>query len=352
MEDSKNTTGKNIVICLDGTGNEFGDRNSNVIKLFSTLPRDKKQIAYYHPGLGTTGEMNTPGFFGRIAKAVKVILGNGFGYGIIDKIGNAYSFLMENYQPGDKVFIFGFSRGAYTAKALCAMLYQFGLFDSGCQTLIPYAMKVFKKPNPRNLKKAQAFKEAFGTECKPHFVGVWDTVSSVGWITEPLRLAYTFKNPDLKVVRHALSIDERRYFFRPNLFGDGVTGQDLKQVWFPGVHSDIGGGYFEKESGLAKISLEWMIVEAEKAGLVVNQEWKQEVLGGKDPYVKPNPKGIIHNQLKGLWWIIEFFSFSFGKYRDLREADLIHESTFLRQEDSSLKYNPPNLPQSPNVYRN
>lgn len=114
----------------------------------------------------------------------------------------------------------------------------------------------------------------FGTlrECKPWFVGVFDTVSSVGWIENPVRLPYTADNPDIEYGRHAIAIDERRAFFRTNLWrrrgNPPASGpRDLKQVWFPGVHSDVGGGYPESESGFSKIALKWMVDEAVAAGL-------------------------------------------------------------------------------------
>src|SRR5580658_8225789 len=92
-----------------------------------------------------------------------------------------------------------------------------------------------------------------------------------GLIADPLTVRYSANNPDIQIGRHAVSIDERRCFFRQNLWGTPVTGQDIKQVWFAGVHSDIGGGYLEKDSGLAKVTLQWMIAEASAAGLLVDR---------------------------------------------------------------------------------
>lgn len=120
---------KNIIICIDGTGNEFGDRNSNVIKLYSTLVLDDdQQIAYYHPGLGTMG---APGALTKLVKWWTKLIGLAFGYGLSGALQDCYTFLMENYIDGDSVYIFGFSRGAYCARALAAMLYMYGLLRSG-----------------------------------------------------------------------------------------------------------------------------------------------------------------------------------------------------------------------------
>ncbi len=150
-------------------------------------------------------------------------------------------------------------------------------------------------------------------ECKPYFVGVWDTVNSVGWVENPLRLPFTANNPDIAVRRHAVSIDERRAFFRTNLWAepvDLVTGgpKDIKQVWFPGVHCDVGGGYAESESGLSKIALDWMLQEAKAAELGVLADKEKEILGGgtSRQYVPPNPQADPHESLKGWWNLAEF----------------------------------------------
>ncbi len=352
---------KNIVICCDGTGNEFGKNNSNVIKLFSLLPRlPDQQIAYYHPGLGTIGELDPPSLIGRIRRKIKVILGKAIGYGIFSNIANSYSFLMENYSPGDKIFIFGFSRGAYTARALCSLLYVIGIMDQGCQVMVSYAVKLFKQSGKNRFGLVGHFKRIFGTECKPHFVGVWDTVNSVGWIYDPLILPFTWKNPDIKIARQALAIDERRAFFRANLWGSATNEQDIKQVWFAGNHSDVGGGYQESESGLSKIALEWMLREAEQAGLIINSEWKNEILGEDPAFVAPDFKAKMHNELKGFWWIAEYIPrrywdmrsnppvrkirWPLGKNRFIPEGSLIHESVFRRKNESELSYNPTHLP--------
>ena len=133
---------KNVVICCDGTGNEFGEANSNVVKLYKTLIRDPSQIAYYHPGVGTMGARNA---LTRIAKWWTRTIGLAFGYGISDNIADAYQFLMRTFEAGDKIYVFGFSRGAYTARALCGMLHIVGLLTEGNEGLIPYAIRMIKR---------------------------------------------------------------------------------------------------------------------------------------------------------------------------------------------------------------
>lgn len=349
--------GKNIVICLDGTGNEFGDRNSNVVKLFSLLNKDSKyQEVYYHPGLGTAGEVDKLSRLGRIKLSVKKLFQSMFGYGIFENLKHTYEYLMDNYEPEDKLFIFGFSRGAYTAKALCSMLYMFGLLARGNKETIDYLIKMLKKTSPEDFERARKLKAAFSTVCKPHFVGLWDTVSSVGGFN-PIHIPYTQKSPDIFIGRHAVSIDETRSFFRENLW-EPVANQDIKEVWFPGVHSDVGGGYFESESALSDLSLEWMIKEAQKAGLKF-----ENIQSNKHFLFAPKYNGLMHNESEKFFWrIIELIPrpVSFKKPdsswtkrwrwlwkepRTIPENSIFHESVQARVADRSLRYAPRNLPE-------
>ncbi|HEY6349060.1 MAG TPA: DUF2235 domain-containing protein [Candidatus Angelobacter sp.] len=328
---------KNIVICCDGTGNEFGGRNSNVIKLYQTLKCDATQIAYYHPGVGTMGSRSA---LSSIGKGWTRVIGLAFGYGISDNIADAYQFLMRNYEPGDKVYIFGFSRGAFTARALCGMLFSVGLLTPGNEGLVPYAIRLMKRvvkessANPvepgQNFPLADDFKKTFSRpscdacvgwcphQCRPYFVGLWDTVSSVGWVYNAVRFPFTNanSNPHYYLVRHAMSIDERRSFFRQNSFREAFDGrkQDIQEVWFAGVHSDVGGSYPEPQSQLSKISLRWMLDEAENAKLPdgagaklqIDADRKAAILGGKPPEVAPDATTPNqHNSLRGVWWIAE-----------------------------------------------
>lgn len=347
----------NIVICCDGTGNEFGPENSNVIKLFSILDKSQKeQITFYHPGLGTLG---ITGPFTWLKAKIKSFLGLAFGVGIRADVADCYRFLMENYTgPDDKIFVFGFSRGAYTARVLCSLLYEFGLINKGNELLINYAYKMFNKPTEKKLELAKQFKKTFSRECKPHFVGVWDTVSSVGWAYDPTNFPYTYRNPDIKIGRHAISIDERRCFFRQNLWAKEEPGQSIVQVWFPGVHSDIGGGYAYTECGLAQITLKWMIGEAVPAGLIVDTQKDTELF--QPPNLQPDPNGKLHNSLKGFWLLLEilpkfYFDFKLKKYRIklplgasrfIPEDSLIHQSAIDRMNNPLSTYKPKNFPKT------
>ena len=311
---------KNIVICCDGTGNQYGNSNSNVIKLYSVLVRDSEQTAYYHPGVGTIGSKNALTTAGKVWTTLR---GLAFGYGLSENIADAYQFLMHTYCTGDRIFVFGFSRGAYTARALCGMLRLVGLLAPGNEGLIPYALRLYKSASPGFMVRiiralfarpnkfgiAHGFGQTFCRACPIHFLGLWDTVSSVGWILDPIglkpgRLPYTFDLENVSVVRHAVSIDERRAFFRQNLVRH-VPGRDIKEVWFAGVHSDVGGSYPEAESGLSKISLRWMLREAVASGLKADLTAIKTILGADLAYAKPLYSAVKHNSLTLPWWLGE-----------------------------------------------
>ena len=134
---------KNIVICCDGTGNEFGDTNSNVVKLYGTLViAPGIQVGYYHPGVGTMG---APTAHNWLAKQWTRAMGLAFGAGLLANVGDAYRYLMNVYEDGDRVFLFGFSRGSYTARALAGVLHMFGLLYPGNEGLIPYVIRDYAK---------------------------------------------------------------------------------------------------------------------------------------------------------------------------------------------------------------
>jgi uncharacterized protein (DUF2235 family) len=358
---------KNIVVCCDGTGNEFDQSKSNVIKTYQALVCDDNQIAYYHPGVGTMGSRNALTEFG---KWWTKVIGLAFGFGISDNVADAYQFLMRTYEPGDKLYVFGFSRGAYTARALCGMLRIVGLLTRGNEGLVPYAIRMIKAKHI-DFKVAADFKQTFSRECKPHFVGVWDTVSSVGWVYNAVTFPYTraSKNPDLNIIRHSVSIDERRAFFPSNSFGTANSPrQDLMEVLFAGVHSDVGGSYPETQSQLSQIALQWMLGEAATAGLRLDPVHTAEVLGGGDrKYAQPDPTTKNqHESLHGLWWIAELWPkiigvetapgvwkkrmrINLGRHRKFPDTMMMHDSVQARLKGTNYPYNPKNLPKQPQI---
>ena len=192
---------RNLVICCDGTANQFAADRTNVLKLaFAAAKRDGHQLVYYHPGVGT---MAPPGLFTAIGKWTARLLGMAFGYGLKADIRDIYTFIINHYEPGDRLYI-GFSRGAYTARAVAALIHGYGLLGPGNDALVPYAIRLLwsankaRTDNARNhyFRLAGEFKSTLSvTDCRPHFLGLWDTVSSVGWIANPLSLPYTYALP-------------------------------------------------------------------------------------------------------------------------------------------------------------
>ncbi len=354
---------KNIVICCDGTGNEFGDHNSNVVKLYGSLVVDgKQQVGYYHPGVGTMG---APTASNPISKLWSMVMGLAFGAGLLANVSDAYRYLMNVFEEGDQVYLFGFSRGAFTARALAGVLHMFGLLCPGNEGLIPYVIRIFARRTRKakgmthTFAVAEGFKATFCRPCPMYFVGLWDTVSSVGWVWDPLKLPYTAQNPDMANGRHAISIDERRCYFRSNLWGPSLPGQNIKQVWFAGVHSDVGGSYAYPECGLSQITLDWMLGEAISLGLLVDAGRANRALGRVPPAppIAPDPRGQMHNSLTAWWRPLEFVPHSYynpllkrarwriplGARRVIPDGSILH-STVKEKIRVDSKYRPSNLP--------
>ena len=360
---------KNIVICCDGTGNKYGDDNSNVVKLYSTLIIDgRRQVGYYHPGVGTMGAPSAPN---KISAAWSVVMGLAFGAGLLANVADAYRYLMNIYEDGDSVYLFGFSRGAYTVRALAGVLHMYGLLCPGNDGLIRYITRMYAQRSRKaggmteTFKVANGFKSTFCRPCPLHFVGVWDTVSSVGWVWDPLKLPYTGRNPEMANGRHAVSIDERRCYFRNNLWGDPFPGQSIKQVWFAGVHSDVGGSYAPCDSGLSQITLEWMLCEAVPLGLLVDPGTVEQVLArippttipSPPPPIPPTPAARINVSLKDAWWILEFLPHSYYDFdakkvkwriplgaRRVIPPDSVFHETVVEKIKVDADYKPPNVP--------
>jgi uncharacterized protein (DUF2235 family) len=298
---------KNIVLCCDGTNNQFAGNHTNVIRTHKVAVRSAQQVKFYDCGVGTMPE---PWDEGRLARRWSMVKGLAFGIGFMQNIEDAYRFLMINYEPGDKVYLFGFSRGAYTARALAGMLHSVGLLYPGTENLIRYAQRYWQKDhrdaaNPKGQGQllCEEFKNTLARPCPVHFIGVWDTVGSVGFINQFHTYPFTAKNPEVSHVRHAVSIDERRSFFRQNLMFKDYPAQDVKNVWFAGVHSDVGGGYPPAEEGLAKITFEWMMREAGLCGLQIDPTALQDQLNGVG--APPNLCADWHESLTGGWKLVE-----------------------------------------------
>jgi uncharacterized protein (DUF2235 family) len=272
---------KKIVICLDGTGNQMKAKgHTNVATLFAMLDLSDptKQIGYYDPGVGTLSAANARGAADRW---ISRMYGLAFGSGMRANVAEAYAYLMQCWQPGDELYIFGFSRGAYTARALVGMLNRPGLLRPGSENLVPYAVaqyatnKTFSDDDKQNMRE---FSHAFcwGTEARPlsppwandtyemhwhavpiKYLGVWDTVKAAGILRlGNLRWPFTHQLFNVRQIRHAVSIDEYRRPYHEYLADPRHHG--LEEAWFAGVHSDV-GGTFEDDPRLAKIALKWIV---------------------------------------------------------------------------------------------
>ncbi len=280
----RESSGKNIVICCDGTGKEYGRDNTNVVHLFEAVERDRRQVALYDPGVGTFNFLGIP-----LGERLGALLGQAFGVGLRQNLAEAYSYLMDHYRPGDRVFLFGFSRGAFTARALAGLLHKCGLLDQGSKNLIPYAIKLYAQRG--NDPVAARFKATYSRECKPYFIGVWDTVASLGWILGK-KFFNAELNPDVTYGYHAMAIDEERRKFPVSLWDESAKAdhQTIEQVWFAGAHSDVGGGYAERD--LSDIALAWMLEKASAAGLRLSRRPLE---------LEPSPRGILHRSRRGIW---------------------------------------------------
>ncbi len=302
--------GKNIVVCCDGTGNEYGRNSTNVVGLFERILRDDQQIAYYDPGLGTFSSFRSP-----MLDRLGLMLGKAFGIGIEANIEDAYEYLMDRFQAGDRLFIFGFSRGAYTARCLAGMLNKVGLLQKGSRNLIPYAMRVYTTTGNDDI--AAGFKRTYSHECKPHFIGVWDTVGSLGYFREK-KFTNNRLNPDVSFGYQAAAIDEKRKKFPISLWDETSLAphQTVEQVWFADVHSDVGGWYDERD--LSDIPLEWLLGKAEQQGLRLHPGWRDNL--------KRNPAGPMHESRAGLWRLWR------PVIRKIPEDAKIHKSVIKRSE--------------------
>ena len=327
---------KNIVIFSDGTCNE-GDKGypTNVNKMYQVVKRRcKEQVAFYDPGVGTDFHK---------------ITGAAFGIGISKNIRECYEYLVDYYESGAKIFLFGFSRGAYTVRSLAGMVDKVGVLKRTHRDQANRAFKLYKKKNNEEevelfIKKCCWQADAENEKPEIFFIGVWDTVSALGI---PL-LAFQSLNPfsarwhgfhDPRLPERvaygyqALAIDEKRKIFNPEIWQDSTSlSQVMEQTWFAGVHSNLGGGY--RRTGLSDISLEWMIQKGEKAGLLLWDNYREKVL------MAPDPSGKMYDSRTGIAKLYVKAD------RKIPKNARIHTSVISRINDGDTFYAPNNLPES------
>ncbi|KAI0052957.1 WD40 repeat-like protein [Auriscalpium vulgare] len=302
--------GRNLVVCIDGTSNQFSEKNTNVVELYKSLIKDDDQLTYYDSGIGTYVSEDA-NWFSCWKQAAKHKGDMMFAWSFKKNVLNAYQWLSENYREGDKIFLFGFSRGAYQVRVIAGMIEKVGLLHKGNNNQIQFAYELYlsttskqrrpdqeqpsrtkKGQNPKTTKKQDdlcaRFKETLSRQkVRVHFVGAWDTVSSIGLARGPSLPETTTGMKHVCFFRHGLALDEKRGKFLPELAngGDGplsaedfAVSRNVKEVWFAGSHSDIGGGNVPNpKANHFGPALRWMKYEGMTNGLRVSpqtDQWK------------------------------------------------------------------------------
>lgn len=374
---------KNIILCSDGTGNRGGKSNStNVWRLYNSIDlTDEDQVRFYDDGVGTEDY-----------KLWK-ILGGAFGIGLLRNARDLYTYLIKNYKPGDRIYLFGFSRGAYTIRLLVGMIHTCGIIDVKgiSDTLIEKKVKkvfnLYKYSqyyphvdlSDQDIEKEirdkvvtgyrvadnKVIEDINGKDVPIEFVGVWDTVSAFGlppdlWMKKVLVsvldwLSYRsyfflcalpvleFRTKKLSCLvnkgRQALAIDDKRHTFTPILWDQEIVveGQDIQQRWFCGMHSNVGGGYPKDQ--LSLVSLNWMMDEAEASGLNFHNSNRDAFFEQADPY------GKIYDSRSGLAAYYRY------RVRDIEglckenSVDVVLDSSVTRRiKNRASSYLPENIP--------
>ncbi|TVX98907.1 DUF2235 domain-containing protein [Mycolicibacterium porcinum] len=362
---------RNLVVCLDGTTNEPEAGTTNVARMFDVATKDGRQQVYYDPGVGTLAARGAITPWGQLFTRVA---GMAIGYGIKDDLAEAYTWLMRNYREGDRIFVFGFSRGAYAARALTGMLRTVGLLHADADNMVPYALKLYassgpmpdpsRPPTPQEeaaratfWRKRNDFRERFSNIAFPnpfederdqvHFLGVWDTVKSVGWLNvkarvEMARWPFTRNLRNVANARHALAIDEKRRPFTEYRFDaaavEGSSGR-FQERWFAGVHSDI-GGEGTPDNRLPDIAFAWMVQEAVAAGLLVNDARYHALVGVVLGAALPPDRALgVITPNKGIWRLARGW-----RVRPIPPSDDVDPSVYERIAWTGNGYAPRNLP--------
>ncbi|KAF9227008.1 hypothetical protein BS17DRAFT_441298 [Gyrodon lividus] len=373
----RNPKSRNLVVCIDGTSNQFGQNNTNVVKLFAkinleTQDPQPKQYAYYTSGIGTRPK--TLHVVDRMARAVSDKFDMAIAWNMEEIVKDAYGWLARMYQEGDQIYLFGFSRGAYQVRVLAGMIHEVGLIRTPTEKQIGTAYDHYESirwQKPKTREIAREFKKTFSwKDLRVHFVGVWDTVSSVGLVRGDVFLSTSSSAAHACHFRHALALDERRVKFMPEYFHEmnvqddknaengkgkkskyiieksGVAADkgkapevedpktidvekssdfkssEIKEVWFAGSHSDVGGKNRPGRSFQAgNVSLLWMRREASAKGLILKPT---DIV-----WVPDDLDFGTSNSMSAVWNFIEIFpikhqvSFS-GAGEDGRRWHLCH----------------------------
>ena len=382
-----NSKPRNIIVCADGTGNKGGSSpDSNVYRVYKMVNKYHsgsckdgvdidEQILFYDNGVGTAQN--------KLVRAVSAGIGLGFRHNVCD----LYKFLSRNYRDGDRIFFFGFSRGASTVRACngmiakCGLVRSEGLRNAQLDERVEAAYKVYKKhkKNKESADAAEAFKDNEKTSWGAvpiQFLGVWDTVVALGFpkrtdITDPLTLLlnylfaafekffnfwfphnfYHYKlTNNVQYACQALAIDDERTAFWPFVWqekdiegAENRTVDNVNQVWFAGMHANVGGGY--ERDGLAGIPLYWLMKQAEDKGLVFNSDAKQLVLD------RSHIHGRMYDTRLGLKMIYRYHPREIENLCKTKKGESIlldkikiHSSVIERMKHRTANYTPTQIP--------
>jgi uncharacterized protein (DUF2235 family) len=330
---------RNLIVCSDGTGNTFAQHVSNVSHLVQSLDlsRCDEQLVFYDQGIGTNPALvNDIKAFAReriderqalrilappqvaVPRPLATIAGLTVGYGLRANVREMYRELTRHYRSADDLlYFFGFSRGAFTVRALAGLIYRCGLpaatfadDDQAFNSCFAQAYDAYV-PHEENWARIDRFRSTYGArDAEVYFLGLWDTVKSYGGLV-PQSLPHLRHNPIVRTVAHAMALDERRSWFLPTSWG-GIDAdaenertlrpdpryatQQVSEVWFVGCHSDIGGGDDEHET--AKIAFRWMLGHATHAGVLLDSKCAAWIFSDDD---ERYPQ--IHSSFHAGWWL-------------------------------------------------
>lgn len=330
---------KRLVVCCDGTWNKADQETNgrpcptNVVKLaYRVAKRDggTPQIIFYDQGVGTGNVLDRWS-------------GGALGDGLDDNIFDAYRFLIANYEDGDELYLFGFSRGAFTVRSVAGMIRKCGILKRTSVDKYVAAMRAYRDanlhPDHPAAKEFRANHSCGGELAVPiRFIGVWDTVGALGIPLRGLRFLTrrkaVFHDTELsgtvETACHALAIDEHRAPFEPTLWLEKPKpNQTVEQVWFPGVHSDVGGGYAETD--LSDLTLQWMLDKASGAGLALDTA----VIAARP--LAPKATGTMHRSKTGL------YAFTPGNDRAIGVGTQSVHASALERWDNDRGYRPKTL---------
>ena len=332
---------KRLIICADGTWNHRDQadpgskkrRPTNVTKIArAILPRSRNgidQVVFYHEGIGTAGGLDK-------------YTGGAFGTGIERNVRTLYRAILYNWEPGDELFFFGFSRGAFTVRTLAGFMFDVGLLEKDDDYYLPDVYACYERGyGPGSKERVRAFRNIHGTrDCPPiKFIGVWDTVGALGapgflgWLFNSKKYQYhqVGLNPCIQNAFQALAIDERRKPFAPNVWEHpaGWSGT-LEQAWFAGVHTNVGGG--APHDGLANEALHWIVGKAESLGLECDSRFLA--------HYRPCFDAVLQDSMTWFYRLLGEGERPMGRYPADEE---LHQSVIDRLNRAETDYHPANL---------